>query len=121
MEKEYIIKEFLKELKNVEIYKKNRQSILNMMFWEYENHNTHLFEDKDTKIYKIIPEKRTYHNSFLGSSLGFNKSTLEPKYIDILHKFDLDKKPMIPSPKNCIEFEKLKYLIIKFFELNKKK
>ena len=115
-----IIKDYLKELGNVEKYENERKKLMDMVFWEYENNNTHLYEDRDSKIFKIIQEKHVYPSSFLGSSLGFNKATIEHKFLDILTKFKLDKKPTIPSPKNCIEFEKLKYLLIKLNEMSSK-
>ncbi|KAL6122347.1 hypothetical protein NUSPORA_00650 [Nucleospora cyclopteri] len=117
----HIFKEFLSELLQVEKYREDRKKLLDVMFWEYANYNIHLFEDRDTKIYKYITDKRNYPNSFLGSTMGFNKTTMDNKYLDILSKFKLGKKPAIPSPNNCIEFEKLKLLIIKLYEMRNKK
>ncbi|OQS55181.1 hypothetical protein EHP00_1713 [Ecytonucleospora hepatopenaei] len=113
-----IVKEYLNELKTIKEAYNKRKQLLNIMFWEYENHNTHLYEDRDAKIYKIISDKQIYPNSFLGSSLGFNKTNMDQKFLDILHKFRLDKKPNAPSPRNSVEFEKLKLLIIKLFEIS---
>lgn len=116
IQSEQLVKDYLKELGSIKSAFKTRKQLMNMMFWEYENYNTHMFEDRDAKIYKIISEKQTYQNSFLGSSLGFNKTNMENKYLEILHKFRLEKKPQSPSPRNCLEFEKLKLLLIKLFE-----
>lgn len=108
---------YIKELKTIKKNRILRQDLLKMIFWEYDNYNTHMFEDRDTKIFKIIPEKKVYPNSFFGSSLGFNKNTIETKYAEVLAKFKLSKKPQVASPRNCLDFEKMKLLLVKLFEL----
>ncbi|ORD93405.1 hypothetical protein ECANGB1_2318 [Enterospora canceri] len=118
---EKLFREYFKELRRVSEYRKNRKKLLNMIFWEYENYNMDKFEDRDAKIYKIISEKKNYPNSFLGSSLGFTKSTMDSRYQEVLNKFRLDKRPQVASPRNCLEFEKLKFLLVKLFEFKKKK
>lgn len=111
---------FIEILRNVDKFQKGRADSLNRMFWEYNNLNINEFEDTETKYQKIIPDKRSYANAFMASSLGFNKSTMQVKYNEILHRFKLDRRPQVASLRNALHYEKLKVLIIKYYELLKK-
>ncbi|KAI5170293.1 hypothetical protein PAEPH01_1312 [Pancytospora epiphaga] len=112
--------DFLKILINIKSYKEGRRRSLNRMFWEYNNLNVNEFEDNETRYRRIVHEKRPYPGAFFASSLGFTKSTMQVKYGDLLRRYKLDRRPAVASLKNSLHYEKLKHLIIKYFELLKK-
>lgn len=107
--------DFIEILRNIRNIRERRRISLERMFWEYNNYNVDLFEDRDSKIKKYAAEA-SYPKAFLASNLGFNRSSMDPKYTDILNKFKLEKKSMSGSIRNAIHFETLKRLIIKYFE-----
>lgn len=111
---------YLKILKDIKNLKSKRESILNNHLYEFNNYNIHKLEDKDTKISRLTGRSFTYPNTFLASSLGFNRSSWNKKYEEILKKFGLKKKLKYQTFRNMKEFEKLKYLIIKYYETIKK-
>lgn len=113
------LKEFVEILKNVGNRRKRRAESLERMFWEYGNYNIDLFEDKESKIQKYIQEASTYPKAFLASNLGFNRSTMDPKFNEILGKFKLDKRSTSGSIRNALHYEVLKKLLLRYFE-NKK-
>lgn len=116
----YLTENYEKSIENLSLWKKKRICVLNRIFWEFNNINIDEFEDLDSKFIKLIPEKRVYPNAFLASSLGFSKSSLDSRHTSILHKFNLENKPRVPSLKNALHFERLKLLMNKYFDKNKK-
>lgn len=82
--------------------------------------NIDRFEDSETKFMKYVPERRTYPNAFLTSSLGFTKSSMQIKYNNILSKFGLDIRPRSNTLENALLFERLKLLIVKYYDMQKK-
>ncbi len=118
--KKNILINFVKLLYDIEDLQNRRDKILDNMFWEYNNLNIHEFEDTITKFRRYFPERRSYPSAFLASSLGFNKSNYFSKYNEILQKFNLHRKPRVPTLKNALHFERLKILLIKYFDLLKK-
>ncbi|KAI4291657.1 hypothetical protein PAPHI01_0931 [Pancytospora philotis] len=111
------VEEYIEILANVESLRKERNGSLSRMFWELRGLNVDEFEDGETKYQKIVPEKRTYSSTFMASSLGFNKSTIQAKYTEFLQRFHLERRPRVATLRNALHFEKLKFLIIKYFEL----
>lgn len=116
-----ILREFIDILRNIRHVRDMRKQSLERMFWEYNNCNVDLFEDRESKIQKYLPEKMVYPKAFLVSNLGFNRSTMDSKYMEILNRFKLGKKSTSGSIRNALHFETLKYLIIKYFEKPKSK
>lgn len=107
--------DFIEILRNIRRIRERRRVSLDRMFWEYNNYNVDLFEDRESKIKKYTTEA-SYPKAFLASNLGFNRASMDPKYTDVLNKFKLEKKSMSGSIRNAIHFETLKRLIIKYFE-----
>lgn len=119
-ETKHLIENYEKSIESLNLWKKKRASVLNRIFWELNNINIDEFEDLDSKFIKLIPEKRVYPNTFLASSLGFSKSSLDSRHTSILHKFNLENKPKVASLKNSLHFERLKLLMNKYLDKNKK-
>lgn len=115
------VREFIDVLRRIKDIKCMRKDALERMFWEYNNCNVNLFEDRESKIQKYLPEKIVYPKAFLASNLGFNRSTMDPKYMEILNRFKLGKKSSSGSIRNAVHFEILKHLIIKYYEKTKNK
>lgn len=111
---------FIGILGSAEQDKERRAASLDRMFWEYNNLNINEFEDTETKFAKIVAEKRTYPPAFVASSLGFNKSTMQVKYNDVLMRFGLERRPVVASLRNALHYEKLKIMIIKYYECLRK-
>jgi len=109
------VNEFVDLVRNIDGLRR-RNSFINRMFWEYNNININELEDTEMKYKRIVSEKKSYPSAFLASSLGFNKGNLNSRYLQILNAFGLDKKPRAPSLRNALAFEKLKLLIIKYFD-----
>ena len=113
------LKSFVNILRDIGNIRKRREQSLERMFWEYNNFNIDLFEDKESKIQKYISETSTYPKAFLASNLGFNRSTMDPKFNDILNKFKLDRKSNSGSMRNALHYEILKKLLLRYFEHKK--
>lgn len=114
-----VLKSFIEILQDVKKMRKRRKATLDRVFWEYNNYNVDLFEDRESKIQKYLTEQITHPRAFLASNLGFNRSSMESKYNEILNKFKLDKRSMSGSIRNAFHYEILKRLIIKYFEMKK--
>jgi hypothetical protein len=112
--------DFVNILANIKEIRKARKECLNSIFWEFNNCNIDQFEDIESKIKKYISEKITYPRSFLASNIGFNRSTMEPRFSDILNKFKLDKRSTSGSIRNALHFDVLKHLILKHFDGSRK-
>ncbi|KAM0680446.1 hypothetical protein GINT2_001506 [Glugoides intestinalis] len=110
---------FIDILKNIKKIRKRREESLDTMFWEYNNYNIDRFEDRESKIQKHLPDNLVHTKAFLASNLGFNRSSMDPKYIEILNRFKLDKRSSSGSMRNALHYETLKRLIIKYFEMKK--
>lgn len=119
IDQENTIKEFIEILKNIKQMRKRREDSLSRMFWEYGNYNIDLFEDKESKMQKYLADTPTRPKAFLATNLGFNRSSMETKYTDILNKFKLDRRSTSGSMRNALHYETLKKLIIKYFEVKK--
>ncbi|WUR03881.1 uncharacterized protein VNE69_06194 [Vairimorpha necatrix] len=119
---EYIpeVEKYVDLIKNVDNLRSKRESIINRHFYELYNYNIDKLEDRDGRISRIIGKTFTYPNSFLASSLGFNRTTWAKKYEEILGKFDLSKKLQYQTLRNMVLFEKLKLLIIKYNDIQRK-
>lgn len=113
------LRDFIKILQDIGKIRKRRAESLRRMFWEYENYNIDLFEDRESKIQKYLPEYISRPKAFLASNLGFNRSSMENKFTEILAKFKLDKRSMSGSMRNAIHYETLKRLIIKYFDVKR--
>ncbi len=113
------LEEFIKMIKNIKEITKRRKESLDRLFWEYNNCNINLFEDKESKIQKYIPEIASRPKAFLASNLGFNRSSMDSKYSDILNRFKIDRRSSSGSMRNALHYETLKKLIIKYFEVKK--
>lgn len=115
------VREFIDILRSIRDVRDMRRQSLERMFWEYNNCNVDLFEDRESKIQKYLPEKLVYPKAFLASNLGFNRSTMDSKYMEILSRFKLGKKSTSGSIRNAVHFETLKHLIMKYFDKIKNK
>lgn len=116
-----VVREFISVLRRIRGIRHMRKHALERMFWEYNNCNVNLFEDRESKIQKYLPEKIAYPRAFLASNLGFNRSTMDPKYMEVLGMFKLGKKSSSGSIRNALHFETLKHLIIKYYDKIKNK
>lgn len=96
-----------------------RSNALYTQFWEYEHLNIGQFEDTEAKCHRLIPEKRSYPSAFIATSLGFTKSSMQVKYNNILAKFHLDSRPVAATLRVALLYERLKYLLIKYYEVQK--
>lgn len=114
------LEDFVEMLRNVGDDRRRRAAAMDQMFWEYNNLNIGEFEDTDTRYARAVPERRAYPNAFLASSLGFNKSSMQSRYNEVLHKFGLERKPRVATLKNALHYERMKVLIIKYYDLLKK-
>ncbi|KAI5151997.1 hypothetical protein ENBRE01_2491 [Enteropsectra breve] len=114
-----VVHSFVHLLREIEERAKARQEVLNTAFWEFNNLNTNMLVDNSYKYKKYITERKSYPNAFLASSLGFTKSSILAKHMEILGKFGLDRIPREATLKNGILFERLKNLILKYFEVKK--
>ncbi|EEQ81923.1 hypothetical protein NCER_101468 [Vairimorpha ceranae BRL01] len=115
-----IAESYAKLIRNIRELKSTRDSIINRHFYELYHYNIDELEDRDVRIKRLIGKSTSYPNSFLASSLGFNRTTWVKKYEEILGKFDLGKKPKYLTMRNMMLFEKLKLLVIKYFNSKKK-
>lgn len=113
------LKTFIEILKNIGEIRKRRTDSLDRMFWEYNNYNIDLFEDKESKIQKYLNDAPIYPKAFLASNLGFNRSTMDPRFNDVLSKFKLEKRSTSGSIRNALHFETLKKLLIRYFDSKK--
>jgi len=113
------LKEFVTILQNIKRIRARRSESLSRMFWEYENYNVDLFEDRESKIQKYLADTVSHPKALLASNLGFNRSSMENKYSEVLNKFKLDRRSMSGSIRNALHYETLKRLIIKYFEVKK--
>jgi hypothetical protein len=118
-EEKETLKSFVELLRNIGSIRKRREESLERMFWEFNNYNIDLFEDKESKILKYIPEPTQYPKAFLASNLGFNRATMDQRFHEILNKFKLEKRSTSGSIRNALYFEVLKKLLIKYFESKK--
>ena len=116
-----VLEEFIMILSQIEQLREERSKMLSVMFWEYENLNISHYEDAETKFARFVPEKRTHPSTFLTSSLGFTKSAMQVKYNSILSKFNLEQRPVTNTLENALLFEKMKLLIICYYDMQKKK
>lgn len=114
-----IIDNYVEVINNIKELRSTRTDIINRHFYELYNYNIDDLEDRDSRISRLVSRSFTYPNSFLASSLGFNRTTWNKKYEEILNKFDLGKKPKHQTLRSMLMFERLKYLIIKYFEMKK--
>lgn len=115
------LRDFVKILQNIREIRSNRDDCVERLFWEFKNCNVDLFEDFDSKIKKYLPEKISYPKAFLASNISFNRSSMDPKYSDVLNKFRLDRRSNSGSLRNALHFDIFKNLIIKYFEKLKNK
>ena len=113
------LEKFVDILRNIGKQRKRREESINRMFWEYQNFNVDMFEDRESKIQKYMQEAPSYPKAFLASNIGFNRSTMDPRFNEILNKFKLDRKSNSGSIRNALHFEVLKKLLLRYFE-NKK-
>lgn len=113
------LSDFIDILKNIKKIRRRREESLDRMFWEYNNYNIDRFEDRESKIQKHLPDNLVHPKAFLASNLGFNRSSMDPKYSEILNRFKLDKRSSSGSMRNALHYETLKRLIIKYFETKK--
>lgn len=119
MEQAATLGDFIRILKDIRSMKKRRNESLDRMFWEYNNYNVDLFEDRESKMQKYLTDAVVRPKAFLASNLGFNRSSMDSKYSEILNKFKLDRRSTSGSIRNAFHYETLKRLIIKYFESKK--
>ncbi|EOB14419.1 hypothetical protein NBO_28g0058 [Nosema bombycis CQ1] len=113
-------KNFLNLLEKVEELSSKRKQILERHFYELTKYNIDDLEDRDSIITRIVGKAPSHPNAFLASSLGFTKSSWNKKYENMFLKFGLDRKLKHSTYRNMLHFEKLKLLVIKYHEVNKK-
>lgn len=113
-------KDLINLLEEIEELSSTRQGILERHFYELINYNMEDLEDRDAMIIRIIGKEPTHPNAFLASSLGFSRSTWNKKYESLLSKFGLGKNLKHQTLRNMQLFEKLKFLVVRYFEITKK-
>lgn len=118
--KQELVADYLQLLHRIEKCQKEREDTLNRTFWEYKNLNIGELEDTETRFSRLFPERRAYPSAFMASSLGFNKSSMQLKYNEVLTRFHLDRKPRAATLTSALHYERLKILITKYYELLKK-
>ena len=106
-------------LRDIKRHWGQRSAALDELFWEFQHMNIWRFEDRETRLARICPERRAYPSSFFGSSLGFNRSSMHSRYNEVLNKFDLGRRPRVATLENSLLYEKLKLLMIKYYEAQK--
>merc|ERR1711953_276653 len=108
-------KKFLGTLPNV--IKKRRQIISKHLPNFYLQHK--IKANIDNKIVGYIGKTNPHQNIFFASSVGFTKMTWNKNVESILDSFKLGFKLENASWKNMKKYEKLKYLIIRYYERKK--
>ncbi|ELA47063.1 hypothetical protein VCUG_01424 [Vavraia culicis subsp. floridensis] len=76
-------------------------------------------EDFESKINAIIGKMHPHPYIYLASSIGFSKMTWNRSVEKILNQFELKMKLKYPTLKNYSRYEKLKYLLIRYFDKRK--
>ncbi|ELQ76413.1 hypothetical protein THOM_0600 [Trachipleistophora hominis] len=76
-------------------------------------------EDFESKINNIIGKLHPHPYIYLASTIGFSKMTWNRSVEKILDQFGLKMKLKYPTLKNYLRYEKLKYLLIRYFDKRK--
>jgi hypothetical protein len=107
-------------LNDIEGIRKRRNEIVLKHFNELLTCNIDYLEDKQALINRIISKDLVYPSAFLASSLGFNRSSWQQGYEKILSEVGMHKRPKYSTLRNMLLFEKLKWLIIRYYERKKR-
>lgn len=97
-----------------------RHKILTTHFGEFFTSTTEsTADDLHTRIATIMSKVHPHPYIFLASSLGFNKMTWNTKVERVVGRFGLGMRLKWPSYGNYLKYERLKYLIMKYFDKRK--
>ncbi|KAI5179574.1 hypothetical protein NEOKW01_0037 [Nematocida sp. AWRm80] len=117
---ESLVEWLVHTVKDYKRLKQARDTIINRHFGEL-NITVNLEEqEKLLLINEYINKDFVYPSVFLGSSLGFNKNNWNKNIEKVLEQFNIKQKPVYGVKENCLLFEKLKYLILKYIDTIKK-
>ncbi|KAF7684502.1 hypothetical protein TCON_0311 [Astathelohania contejeani] len=107
-------------LSSIDEISNKRKEIISTHIGELYLLNMKDVQDIDGRIHELIGKNINHPTVYLASTLGFNKLTWNKNVEAILEPFGLGQKLKYPSYENAIKFEKLKLLILKYLELEKK-
>lgn len=118
--KRSVIKKYVKIVNSIEKRMAERNAVL-------ERHFKMLLEprpeaqDINTRMGTVLEKPLQLPPIFLTSSLGFNKHTWNKGAEVLLAEFNLERKLKYPTLRNALLFEKLKMLIMRLQEKEKRK
>ncbi|KCZ75491.1 hypothetical protein H311_03531 [Anncaliia algerae PRA109] len=115
-----VIKKYTKILLSIRKRMKDRKAFINRHLPILLQPSTKAYQDINTRVSSAIEKTNIIPSFCLASSLGFNKNTWNKNVENIMNEFGLGKKPKFFTLKNALVFEKLKLLVIKLVEKEKK-
>ncbi|RVD92296.1 hypothetical protein TUBRATIS_12060 [Tubulinosema ratisbonensis] len=115
-----LIKKYIKILLNLDKRIKNRNEFLKRHLPILLQPSTKEYQDINTRVTSVIEKTNIIPSICLASSLGFNKNSWSKQVESVMNEFGLSKKPKYFTLRNVLAFEKLKLLVLKLVEKEKK-
>lgn len=115
-----IIKKYLKILFSLEKRQKKRKDFLSRHLPILLQPSTKEYQDINSRINNVIEKQNILPQICLASSLGFNKNTWNKQVEAVMNEFGFGKKVRNFTLRNVVGFEKLKILVVKLVEKEKK-
>lgn len=115
-----IIKKYIKILLNLDKRIKDRNTFIKNHLPILLQPNTKEYQDINTRVSSIIEKSNIIPSFCLASSLGFNKNTWSKPVENIMTELGFKKKVKFFTLRNVLAFEKLKLLVLKLIEKEKK-
>lgn len=118
--KRKVIEKYLKIVESIDKKVRRRNAVL-------ERHFKLLLEPKpaqkniEDKLVSILDKPLQLPPLFLASSLGFNKHSWSKSVEILLSEFNLEKKLKYPTMRNALLFEKLKTLVIRLCDKERRR
>lgn len=111
-----VARKYIAVLNSIEHIRAARHHVLLTHFNELCTYNIDGLEDREAVIKRIVNKDLAYPGAFLASSLGFNRMTWHRDYEKILSELGMYKRPKFSTLRNMLQFEKLKWLVIRLHE-----
>lgn len=107
-----LLKSYNKILNNLNTITKKRKNIIKKHFPELFSKTFNI----EKKFNNVIKKKVTHPSIFLASSLGFPKTGWTKQVEFYMKAYGLNYRLEEPTFENMINYEKIKLLVLKFFE-----
>lgn len=114
------IEQYIEIITNIEERMDARNMVLEKHFKILDSKSA-LLAESPAKPAVQLERSISLPNIFLASSLGFNKLNWTKNVESILSHYNLGKKLVIPTLRSAILFEKLKIIMVKLQEKERKK